>query len=76
MMPNEMLMAVVQRAVTREHPFADSGMEMTMTVTRTEVTVMPETGLLRVLEVERFQMVLDVQGGRAETATPFRGQCC
>jgi len=76
MKPNEMLMAVVQRAVTREHPFADSAMAMTMTVTQTEVTMMPETCLSRVLEVEKFRMVLDVQGGRAKTATPFRSQCC
>jgi len=30
---NMMLMPVVQRAVTKEQPFADGGMEMTMTVT-------------------------------------------
>jgi len=33
MMPNEMLMAAVHRALTKEQPFADGGMEMTMTVT-------------------------------------------
>jgi len=30
---NMMLMPVVQRAVTKEHPFADDGVEMTMIVT-------------------------------------------
>jgi len=76
MMPNEMLMPAVQRAVTREHPFADGAMAMTMTVTQAEVTMMPETCLLRVLEVEGFRTVLDVLGGRGETATPFRSQFC
>ena len=74
MMPNEMLMPALHRSVTKEQPVADGGMGMTMTVTQAEVTMMPETCLLRVLEVEGFRTVLDVPMGLAETASPFRSQ--
>jgi len=41
-----MLMPVVQLAVTNEHPFADGGMELTMTVAHTESTMMPNRMLM------------------------------